>query len=70
MSIEGSKRVTIKTGGAPTTLGTACPKCGSKKSRVIDCRVAPHNQIRRRRECDEGHRYSTYENVDDDGAEG
>lgn len=57
-------------GKRPNDLaGIACMDCGSKNNRIIDSREAPFNQIRRRRACECGHRFSTYENVDDDRLE-
>lgn len=40
-----------------------CPECGSMKSAVIDSRPS-RGRTRRRRECDKGHRITTYESVD------
>lgn len=42
-------------------LGPTCPSCGSTDSSVVDSRPNPSGQIRRRRECGNGHRYTTYE---------
>jgi transcriptional regulator NrdR family protein len=57
-------------GKRPNDLaGIACPHCGSKANKITDSREAPHNQIRRRRACECGQRFSTYENVDDDRLE-
>ena len=39
-----------------------CPHCGSP-SRVVDSRHKD-NAIRRRRECENGHRFRTYETID------
>ena len=52
---------------AGANYGTAmeCPECGIKKTRVVDMRPSTFNQIRRRRVCDNGHRFTTYENVDE-----
>jgi hypothetical protein len=39
-----------------------CPECQSKHSRLIDTRTTRHNTaIRRRRVCDNGHRFTTNE---------
>ena len=37
-----------------------CPHCGSQKLQVVDSRDAP-DAVRRRRECHNGHRFTTYE---------
>ena len=37
-----------------------CPHCGSTNLQVIDSREAPE-AVRRRRECEHGHRFTTYE---------
>ncbi|MGT2711814.1 transcriptional regulator NrdR [Streptococcus oriscaviae] len=44
-----------------------CPKCNSLKSSVVDSRQAEDgNTIRRRRECEQcGHRFTTYERVEE-----
>lgn len=42
-----------------------CPQCGVVGSKVINTRAADFNQIYRRRQCTNGHRFTTYENVDD-----
>lgn len=49
-----------------TVFGTsmACPECGVRNTRVSDMRPSDHNQIRRRRICLNGHRFTTYENAD------
>jgi transcriptional regulator NrdR family protein len=49
--------------------GLPCPECGSIKSKVTDSRAinrftrqpCKHRCIRRRRECANGHRFTTYE---------
>lgn len=42
--------------------GLECPICGSTVSSVTDTRPVPSKGcIRRRRECSEGHRYTTHE---------
>lgn len=48
------------------TFGTAmaCPECGIRSTKVVDMRPTNFNQIRRRRVCSEGHRFTTYENAD------
>lgn len=38
----------------------ACPKCGNRQTSVIDCRGNDQG-VRRRRECAEGHRFTTQE---------
>lgn len=38
-----------------------CIVCGDARSRVVDTRGTPSQEIRRRRECPNGHRYTTYE---------
>lgn len=44
--------------------GMACPQCGSQKTAVLDCRPdRARNRIRRRRHCENGHRFTTYETV-------
>jgi transcriptional regulator NrdR family protein len=48
-----------------------CPKCGVLDSKVTDSRAYnkrtkqpwSHDGIRRRRECSNGHRYTTYETI-------
>lgn len=51
-------------GGVVTRiLGPGCPSCGSTDSTVVDSRPNPSGQIRRRRECPRGHRYTTYEGI-------
>jgi hypothetical protein len=42
--------------------GISCPECHIAFTRVIDSRAKGH-QIRRRRECYNGHRFTTYERV-------
>lgn len=42
-----------------------CPKCESAQSTVLDSRGRPGNSIRRRRICECGFRYSTYEVIGD-----
>lgn len=37
-----------------------CPECGARMSSVLDCR-ASGNAVRRRRECECGRRFTTYE---------
>jgi transcriptional regulator NrdR family protein len=37
-----------------------CPRCGSPETHVVDTRPS-RDRIRRRRECDEGHRFTTFE---------
>lgn len=39
-----------------------CPKC-HKPTKVIDKRDSSDHIIRRRRECKEGHRFTTYETI-------
>jgi transcriptional regulator NrdR family protein len=51
-------------GKRPFDLSTPCPYCGVTEGNVVDVRKAAHGQIRRRRECSAGHRYTTYENVE------
>jgi transcriptional regulator NrdR family protein len=43
-----------------STPGLACPECGSPTSEVVDSRSAD-GFIRRRRECQRGHRFTTHE---------
>jgi len=44
--------------------GLACPECGEPEAIVVDVRQSAHcDYIRRRRECANGHRYSTEERV-------
>lgn len=43
--------------------GTECPICRQRASNVIDSRRANNGQVRRRRECECGHRYTTFELV-------
>ncbi len=45
-----------------------CPRCGERRSRVIDTRGMPEkNYIRRRRECEAcGHRFTTFEGQTND----
>lgn len=45
-------------------LGPTCPRCRSTESSVVDTRPNPSGEIRRRRECPKGHRYTTYEAID------
>ena len=48
--------------------GLACPECGSLINSVIDSRAnLAHDKLRRRRECENGHRFRTYETIDSDG---
>jgi transcriptional regulator NrdR family protein len=42
--------------------GLACPSCGIRDSRVIQTRGGA-DHVRRRRECRNGHRFSTRETV-------
>jgi transcriptional regulator NrdR family protein len=47
--------------------GMNCPECDTPRSRVMDSRFTEDNDIgmiRRRRYCENGHRYTTYESVD------
>lgn len=44
--------------------GIICPTCGSGQTRVIDKRAGA-GRVRRRRECVAGHRFTTYEVVED-----
>lgn len=44
-------------------LGPTCPKCGSDESSVFDSRPNAAGRIWRRRECPNGHRYTTHEAV-------
>jgi len=51
----------------------SCPNCGKDENRVIDCRPAKADifgdavkSFRRRRECECGHRFNTYELTEDD----
>lgn len=37
-----------------------CPTCGAWSS-VLDTRTGPHESLRRRRECGNGHRFATLE---------
>lgn len=42
-----------------------CPECGSDNHRVTNSRDAPHNETRRRRECNQcNFRWTTYEIMD------
>jgi len=42
-----------------------CPTCGAQAVKVKDTRYEEKwNQIKRRRECANGHRFNTYENTD------
>lgn len=41
-------------------LTLRCPECGTDRLQVVDSREAP-DAVRRRRECIEGHRFTTYE---------
>jgi len=44
--------------------GLACPRCDSRHSFLVDSRPSKEGDaIRRRRECECGHRYTTYEMV-------
>lgn len=43
----------------------ACPECGSPSKRVVDSRPKGIG-IRRRRECEKGHRFTTHERVIED----
>jgi len=43
--------------------GIACPECDDLHSRVLDTRQRQKRMIYRRRECPNGHRYSTLEGV-------
>lgn len=43
-------------------MTVSCPKCRSKNSRVLDSRHRGDG-TRRRRECDSGHRFTTFEVV-------
>lgn len=45
---------------AKGSLALPCPECGSNQSRVTDSR-ANETGIRRRRQCINGHRFSTQE---------
>ena len=39
-----------------------CPKCNCRDTAIIDSRMAPENEVRRRRECEKcGYRFTTYE---------
>lgn len=40
-----------------------CPECGSRISGVKDCRSSG-DRVYRRRECDNEHRFTTYEALD------
>lgn len=46
-------------------VGLPCPRCGSMDSGVLDSRGGHRRGffIRRRRECSNGHRYTTYEQL-------
>jgi transcriptional regulator NrdR family protein len=43
-----------------STVASVCPECGSTRNRVIDSRSLDGRR-RRRRECNNGHRFTTYE---------
>lgn len=43
-------------------FGIRCPECNSNLSRTVDSRPQMGAQ-RRRRECPNGHRYTTYETI-------
>jgi len=44
--------------------GLECPECASRFTKIIDSRPVPQsNEIRRRRACDNGHRFTTYEAI-------
>ncbi len=47
-----------------TQSGIPCPFCGSTYSAVCDSRPDDEGRIRRRRECRNGHRFTTREAVD------
>lgn len=42
--------------------GPVCPSCASRISSVIDCRKS-YDNVRRRRECECGYRYTTMEAI-------
>lgn len=41
-----------------------CPLCGNGETIVIETRRAPYNEIRRTRKCKNGHRFRTFELVE------
>jgi hypothetical protein len=46
-------------------FGITCPSCGSRHSLLKDSRPNREgDEIRRRRECENGHRFTTYERID------
>ena len=49
--------------GRATPSVMQCPVCGSNSVIVTDSRRGPENSIRRRRSCECGYRYTTYEAV-------
>lgn len=48
-------------------IGVSCPDCGSTESNVLDSRpvLEPVPATRRRRRCAAGHRFTTFELVED-----
>lgn len=43
----------------------ACPECGNRRCEVIDSReIKEGDTIRRRRKCENGHRFTTKERID------
>lgn len=40
-----------------------CPACGSHQSRTTDVRWAEEGHVRRRKECQCGYRFTTYETL-------
>lgn len=48
--------------------GIACPSCGNTRSRVLESRPTHDHKARRRRcECLNGHRFTTYELIVPEG---
>lgn len=44
-----------------------CPECSTRSSRVLDSRGTPNGaECRRRRKCENGHRWNTYEISEND----
>ena len=42
----------------------ACPVCGLPSTQTYDTRQSQFNEIKRRRKCDAGHKFTTYESID------